>query len=194
MPELRLGLVDAAELAELLQFLAGWLARDPGRLGASLEEFVGHPAYNVSQLRQDLAFDTHKEENHRYRRRTLESVKHHLRPNRQRSVGPRHDRYGEGQALNNLGNAHRDLRRFEDAVTCYQDALVIYRETGDRHGEGQALSNLDLAYQGLRQPIHAQGWRDAAAAMRDAGDTEAAAALKQAANAQSRRRRWRRGS
>ena len=54
MPELRLDVVDAAELAELLQFLSRWLARDRGRLGASLEEFVGHPAYNVGELRQDL--------------------------------------------------------------------------------------------------------------------------------------------
>ena len=54
MPDVRLDVVDAAELAELLQFLSRWLARDPGRLGASLEEFVGHPAYDVSQLRQDL--------------------------------------------------------------------------------------------------------------------------------------------
>ena len=54
MPELRLDAVDAAELAELLQFLAGWLARDPDRLGVSLEAFVGHPAYGIAQLRQDL--------------------------------------------------------------------------------------------------------------------------------------------
>ena len=54
MPEVRLDAVDAAELAELLQFLARWLARDPGRLGASLEAFVGHPAYGTAQLRQDL--------------------------------------------------------------------------------------------------------------------------------------------
>jgi hypothetical protein len=38
----------------MLQFLTGWLARDPGRLAASLEEFVGHPAYDIGQLRQDL--------------------------------------------------------------------------------------------------------------------------------------------
>jgi hypothetical protein len=44
MPEVRLDAADAAELAEMLQFLSEWLARDPGRLGASLEEFVGHPA------------------------------------------------------------------------------------------------------------------------------------------------------
>ena len=54
MPRISLDAVDAAELAELLQFLSRWLARDPARLGALLEEFVGHPAYNVGELRQDL--------------------------------------------------------------------------------------------------------------------------------------------
>ena len=54
MPELRLDAVDAAELAELLQFISQWLARDPDQLGVSLEAFVGHPAYGTAQLRQDL--------------------------------------------------------------------------------------------------------------------------------------------
>jgi hypothetical protein len=38
----------------MLQFLTGWLARDPGRLAASLEEFVGNPAYDLQDLRADL--------------------------------------------------------------------------------------------------------------------------------------------
>jgi hypothetical protein len=46
--------VDAAELAEMLQFLSEWLARDPARLAVSLAEFVGHPAYGLAQLRGDL--------------------------------------------------------------------------------------------------------------------------------------------
>ena len=54
MPDMKLDLTDATELAELLQFLSGWLARDPAWLGASLEDFAGHPAYDTSQLRQDL--------------------------------------------------------------------------------------------------------------------------------------------
>jgi hypothetical protein len=54
MPNVTLYAVDAAELAELLQFLTGWLNRDPGRLAPSLEEFVGHPAYGFAQLREDL--------------------------------------------------------------------------------------------------------------------------------------------
>jgi hypothetical protein len=54
MPEVKLDAVDAAELAEMLQFLSGWLACDPARPGASLERFVGHPACGITQLRGDL--------------------------------------------------------------------------------------------------------------------------------------------
>jgi hypothetical protein len=45
---------DAMELTELLQFIAGWLSRDPGHLTPSLLDYVGHPAYGPEQLRQDL--------------------------------------------------------------------------------------------------------------------------------------------
>jgi len=38
----------------MLQFLSRWLAQDRGRLAASLEDFAGHPAYGLSQLRMDL--------------------------------------------------------------------------------------------------------------------------------------------
>jgi hypothetical protein len=54
MPELRLDATDAAELAEMLQFLSQWLAHDPARLTASLEQFTSHPAYGVRELRSDL--------------------------------------------------------------------------------------------------------------------------------------------
>jgi hypothetical protein len=54
MPEVRLNAADAAELAEMLQFLSEWLARDPRRLSASLAQFVGHPAYGLDELRGDL--------------------------------------------------------------------------------------------------------------------------------------------
>ena len=51
---MKLDAVDAAELAEMLQFLSQWLSRDPGRLGDSLAQFVGHPAYGPGELRGDL--------------------------------------------------------------------------------------------------------------------------------------------
>ena len=54
MPSMNLDVVDAAELAELLQFLTGWIASDPARLAPSLLAFVGHPAYGLPQLRNDL--------------------------------------------------------------------------------------------------------------------------------------------
>jgi hypothetical protein len=44
LPEVKLDATDAAELAEILRFLSQWLARDPGRLGESFGQFVGHPA------------------------------------------------------------------------------------------------------------------------------------------------------
>jgi hypothetical protein len=37
----------------LLASIAEWLARDP-RLAQSLGDFVGHPAYGIPQLREDL--------------------------------------------------------------------------------------------------------------------------------------------
>jgi hypothetical protein len=54
MPEVKLDAADAAELAETLQFLSQWLATDPARLAASLEQFVGDPAYGIQDLRGDL--------------------------------------------------------------------------------------------------------------------------------------------
>jgi hypothetical protein len=54
MPQIPLDAADAAELAEMLQFLSDWLTRDPAPLGASLEQFVGHPAYGTAELRGDL--------------------------------------------------------------------------------------------------------------------------------------------
>jgi hypothetical protein len=54
MPSLSLDSGDAAELAEMLEFLSEWLAADRGRLAVSLRDFVGHPAYGLSELRVDL--------------------------------------------------------------------------------------------------------------------------------------------
>jgi hypothetical protein len=45
---------DAAELAEMLQFLHDWLAADTDRLGESLSGFVGSRAYDTAALRADL--------------------------------------------------------------------------------------------------------------------------------------------
>jgi hypothetical protein len=54
------------------------------------------------------------------------------------------DRHREGWALNNLGIALREVKRFEEAMTAHQEAAAIYRGTGDQHGEGAALNNLEL--------------------------------------------------
>ncbi len=55
MPAITLDPGDAAELAEMLSFLADWLAGSQQHvLAGSLAAFVGHPAYNADALRADL--------------------------------------------------------------------------------------------------------------------------------------------
>jgi hypothetical protein len=54
MPSMSLDTADAIELAELLQFIVGWLAAEPATLTASLLAYVGHPASGPRTLRADL--------------------------------------------------------------------------------------------------------------------------------------------
>jgi len=54
MPRISVETADATELAELLQLLAGWLAADPVTLSPSLLAYIGHPAYGLDTLRNDL--------------------------------------------------------------------------------------------------------------------------------------------
>jgi hypothetical protein len=55
MPQITLDLSDATELAETLTFIAGWLSGSQKQvLAQSLAAFVGHPAYGIEALRNDL--------------------------------------------------------------------------------------------------------------------------------------------
>jgi tetratricopeptide (TPR) repeat protein len=83
------------------------------------------------------------------------------------------DRVAEGRALTNLGSAHQELRRFAEAVDCYQQSLAIFRDTGNRQGEGMALGNLGVAYQELRRLEEAVDChRQALAIKRETGDRQ----------------------
>ena len=55
MPQITLDTSDAAELAETLTFLTGWLSGSQKQILAdSFAAFVGHPAYNTPTLCADL--------------------------------------------------------------------------------------------------------------------------------------------
>ena len=45
-------------------------------------------------------------------------------------------------ALNNLGVALQQVRRFKEAALVFQQAAQAFRDSGDRHGEGIALGSL----------------------------------------------------
>ena len=61
------------------------------------------------------------------------------------------DGEAEGWALSDLGEAYRELRRFEKSIATSQRALTILRERGDRRGEAQVLANLGKAYRQVRR-------------------------------------------
>lgn len=54
MPRMTLDTGDAAELAELLQFVRDWLTGDHDHLDTSLRSFVATCGYDLDQLRLDL--------------------------------------------------------------------------------------------------------------------------------------------
>jgi hypothetical protein len=54
VPAASIGPDDAAEIASLLRYLAGWLAADPDHLAASLLGYADHPEYGIPRLRHDL--------------------------------------------------------------------------------------------------------------------------------------------
>jgi tetratricopeptide (TPR) repeat protein len=81
------------------------------------------------------------------------------------------DTCAEGKALDNLGRAYRRLRRFEEAVSCYQESLATYREAGDRHGKGTTLKDLGNAYRELRRFEEAvRCYQESLATYRETGD------------------------
>ncbi|MGH8896825.1 MAG: tetratricopeptide repeat protein, partial [Egibacteraceae bacterium] len=61
------------------------------------------------------------------------------------------DRQAEAWMLTSLGAAHEELRRFEEAVDCYERSLAICRKVGARRGEGRTLNKLGIVYRRLRR-------------------------------------------
>ncbi|MGY0230924.1 tetratricopeptide repeat protein [Longispora urticae] len=82
-----------------------------------------------------------------------------------------HDRRGAARALNNLGLALWQVRRFEEAITACERAALICREIGDRSSESTALNNLGNALQEVRRFETAiDAYEQAALIYREIGD------------------------
>jgi tetratricopeptide (TPR) repeat protein len=58
---------------------------------------------------------------------------------------------GEGVSFNNLGMVYRFLRRWDEAIDCYEYSLKIYRKLRDLSGEGGSLNNLGVVYEAQRR-------------------------------------------
>jgi tetratricopeptide (TPR) repeat protein len=80
------------------------------------------------------------------------------------------DRRAEGWTLNNLGMAYSQQKRMDDAIGCFEQALVIRRETGDLRGEAVSTINLADAFLRLERSTEALGQLERALSVqREAG-------------------------
>ncbi|NLF75121.1 MAG: tetratricopeptide repeat protein [Chloroflexi bacterium] len=88
-----------------------------------------------------------------------------------RLQGKLSDRRQQSISLNNLGLAYSDLGEVRRAIGCYEQKLIIDRESGDRQAEGAALGNLGLAYSDLGEVRRAIEYYEQALAIdREIGD------------------------
>ncbi|RAM50079.1 MAG: hypothetical protein C6Y22_18630, partial [Hapalosiphonaceae cyanobacterium JJU2] len=55
------------------------------------------------------------------------------------------DKQGEGNSLNNLGLAYKNLGEYKRAIDYHNQSLTIAKAIGDRQGEAKSLNNLGLA-------------------------------------------------
>jgi tetratricopeptide (TPR) repeat protein len=80
------------------------------------------------------------------------------------------DRMAEAWMLNNLGMVF-GLQRKEQAIGCFEEALVIYREIGDQPGQARAANNVAQACLRVHRFPHAlEAAQRSLAVQRQAGD------------------------
>jgi tetratricopeptide (TPR) repeat protein len=65
------------------------------------------------------------------------------------------DRSAEGRHLNNPGMAYDELGKPKEAITFYEQRLIIAREIGDLQGESQTLGNLGVSYKNSGDAVRA---------------------------------------
>ncbi|MFF5450255.1 AAA family ATPase [Streptomyces sp. NPDC012950] len=73
-----------------------------------------------------------------------------------RELGSRH---GEAAALNNLGNALREVQRYDDAIHALDQAIAIFGDLDDRYNEDLARSTLDATLLEMQEDRERRGWR-----------------------------------
>ena len=84
------------------------------------------------------------------------------------------DRRGMAWEWGYLGLSHRELRRFDEAIGCLQQAVAIHREVRDRYTEGWTLDYLGLALQHARGMDAARAcWQEALTIFTELGVPEA---------------------
>jgi tetratricopeptide (TPR) repeat protein len=70
------------------------------------------------------------------------------------------DQATETGLLGNMGNILREMRLYDEAIKCLNEALLISQSLGDLRGRGIWLANLGLVYDDLKQPAEAADYHE----------------------------------
>lgn len=93
----------------------------------------------------------------------------------QRELGGEEDKYITAETLKTLGDTHRHLGNYLQAIGYHRQALELNQQLGDRYAEAETLTRLGDAYQAAAEPDAAQdAWRQAAAILDDLHHPDAA--------------------
>ena len=69
--------------------------------------------------------------------------------------------------LDSLGYAHHHLGHHTEAITCYRQALDMFREIGDRYNQAKILTHLGDTYHAAGHPPAHTAWHQALAILDD---------------------------
>ncbi len=70
------------------------------------------------------------------------------------------DQATETGLLGNMGNILREMKHYEEAIKCLNEALLISQSLGDLRGRGIWLANLGLVYDDLKQFAEAADYHE----------------------------------
>jgi tetratricopeptide (TPR) repeat protein len=99
------------------------------------------------------------------------------------------DRQGQAATWDSLGYAHHHLGHHEQAISCHQHALGLFRDLGDRYKEAEILTHLGDTFQAAGSTENARTvWRGALEILSDFGHRDAVQVRARLGSIKQRRR------
>jgi tetratricopeptide (TPR) repeat protein len=76
--------------------------------------------------------------------------------------------------LDSVGYAHHHLGHYDEAITCYEEAIELWRDLGDRYNEADTLTHLgDTHHAANRREDGLRAWQRALTILEELGHADA---------------------